>query len=389
VTAWQLVSHLNAHLNHTEAKLHAMEANARHAKMDYHELEAEEKRVHKKWLEFNKKQIYYSALKLEDAEQISHLQSIMMRNAGVVQKWEAKETAERKVMQLYVDKFNATDAAQRAYSHAFKARGCGLLPHQKAELKARNDAMAILLRSAKDATSVANEKFDHLQSLEEDGAGTEASSEPGAEDIALPAELASEPAAKDAAEDAPAVTSSEPAAEDVPAPAEAVELVELAEHDILDQSPDAELEMEVSTEVQAKEKEEVKGPNSPAPAPEELVAPPEPEPSPLDSTAVPVEEHEECAYDRQMGEMNFNAAEEARKIMMKHQEKVAYYRGEKEHAFNAVSAEREELEGLEAKAEAFEARQHLASKLEMMPCGVLSAEDDWDNKESQLPAELP
>ena len=42
-------------------------------------IQVEEKRVHKKWVELNKQETYFGALRIEAAEAVTRLSSIMMK----------------------------------------------------------------------------------------------------------------------------------------------------------------------------------------------------------------------------------------------------------------------------------------------------------------------
>jgi hypothetical protein len=296
-------------VNHTKSLLETKHIEAKHAKMNSDELKAEDHRVHKKWYEFKKKETYYGALRLEVAEHVTKIQSDLLKLSEEIEELTQHVQKHRRLKLLYTEKYNATDAAQRAFSAAFKGRGCGLLPHQIAEQKAQREELAKLKMASNEATEVALQKFSALQSLEDTNEYSAGDTDPLAANDALL-------------------------------------LVELGDSD---------------TE------------NSGQPSTDgslDTIVP---------DAAGAASENKECAHDRQMGEMNFNAAEQARTQMQRYAAKDADYSAQKARVVAAADSTRQQLNQLKAKGKDYVAKQALAVRLQKMPCGNSSASEEWFN----------
>lgn len=306
----QELNKASQHAQDLESHLKSDQWDARHAKMSYKQLKVEEKRVHKKWVELNKQETYFGALRIEAAEAVTRLSSIMMKLNQDAQEIQFNVDKQRELKALYVEKFNASDAAQAAFSGAFKDRGCGLLPHQIAEIKAREARMENLLSSAQEASEVAYTKFSELQALEGEGTSKAATTQQGKatqmQDILL---------------------------------SQTVALVDVG----------------------------VGGRNSALEAPGAPMA-----------TSKDASENAECEYDRQMGEMNYNAAQQAKALMERHMKQELKYQAEKDRMLDAGDGDKTALEDAEAKAEEYQAKETQAIKLSEEPCGELSFEEEWN-----------
>jgi len=89
-------------------------------------------------------------------------------------------------------------------------------------------------------------------------------------------------------------------------------------------------------------------------------------------------EEEDCAYDRQMGEMNYAAMQNAKKRQATHEDKAKQLSAASPASNKAAATATVNLKGLELKAAKLQAQYTLASMLLNMPCGKLSFSEEWN-----------
>ena len=88
-------------------------------------------------------------------------------------------------------------------------------------------------------------------------------------------------------------------------------------------------------------------------------------------------ESEECAYDRQMGEMNYNAAKKALARMAAHAKKEAELAAANQASAKAKKAAEKALAVATESAKTAGQKEGLARQLMAAPCGTTTFEAEW------------
>jgi len=315
-------------------------AKAAKHKEKWQTLKAESLRIKKKLKFFSEKARDYGKQKTALVAKLVKYRGMAFKFKEGAQEHLQKAEDEMKMRERYKDKYEAAKAAMEVYSASFKNGGCGLLPHQIAQLKAHKAKREKLKAQAAEAVQTAEEELKSAQEMREEAeaentAGTKQTSKKQGRELRE---------AKESDSSQPKVLATEDAF--------SLKASNAVGGSLLEQPPTLRMEMG---------------------APDLSAA----------SSLLQVGEDKEnrrksaCDNDREVGTANFNAAEENKLFMERHGRAEEKHRKTSAQMKNGALSARNVLASVKLKLSVATKHEEKALQLRAAPCSALSAEEDW------------